>query len=331
MRRREFITLIGGAAALAPLAPLATRAQHGATRRVGFLSGLAEDDPEARDRIAAFRDEFKKLGWTPGGNVQLDARFAAGDRDRLWAQAVELVQLKPDVIVAMANTVLAALRQATRDIPIVFAQVSDPVGEGIVASLARPGGNITGLTQHEYSLGVKWLELLKELAPRVKRVAVIYDPANPAAAGYLAELTAGMQTFQVQLESSAVRDTAEIERAIASIAVAADGGLIVLPGTAPSARRDRIIALADQHRLPTVFAFRYWVVRGGLASYGIDNIDLYRRAASYVDRILKGEKAAELPVQHATKFQLVINLKTAKALGLDPPISLLARTDDVIE
>src|SRR5262245_36913211 len=226
---------------------------------------------------------------------------------------------------------LAALRQATRDIPIVFAQVTDPVGAGIVASLARPGGNITGLTQHEYSLGVKWLELLKELAPRVKRVAVIYDAANPAVAGYLAELTAGMQTFQVRLESSAVRDTAEIERAIESIAVGADGGLIVLPGPAPSARRDRIIALANQHRLPTVFAFRYWVVSGGLASYGIDNIDLYRRAASYVDRILKGEKAAELPVQHATKFQLAINLKTAKALGLDPPISLLARTDEVIE
>jgi ABC-type uncharacterized transport system substrate-binding protein len=327
MRRRDFITLLGGAAAW----PLVARAQQVAMRRVGFLSGLAEGDPEARDRIAALRDGLEKLGWTPDRNVELDYRFGAGNRDRLWAQAVELVQLKPDVLVAAANTALAALRQATQDIPIVFVQVTDPVGAGIVASLARPGGNITGLTQHEYSLGVKWLELLKELAPRVKRVAVIYDADNPAAAGYLAEITAGVPTFQVQLTSSAVRNTSEIERAIEAIAAGADAGLIVLPGPAPSARRDRIIALAERHGLPTVFAFRYWVLSGGLASYGIDNIDLYRRAASYVDRILKGEKAAELPVQHATKFQLVINMKTAKALGLDPPITLLARTDEVIE
>ena len=309
MRRREFLGALGGAAAW----PLAARAQQGARmRRIGFLSGLTEGDPEARDRIAALRDELEKLGWTPGRNIELNYRFAAGDRDRLWAQAVELVQLKPDVLLAAANTALAALRQATRDIPIVFAQVTNSVGAGIVASLARPGGNMTGLTQHEYSLGVKWLELLKELAPRVKRVAVIYDPANPAAAGYLAEITAGVPTFQVQLTSSAVRDTSEIERAIEAIAPGADAGLIVLPGPAPSARRDRIIALADRHGLPTVFAFRYWVASGGLASYGIDNIDLYRRAADYIDRILKGEKAAELPVQHATKFQLVINLKPPK-------------------
>jgi putative tryptophan/tyrosine transport system substrate-binding protein len=327
MRRREFITLLGGAAAAWPVA---ARAQQPAMRRVGFLSGLAEGDPEVRDRIAAFRDGLEKLGWTDG-NIELNYRFGAGNRDRLWAQAGELVQLKPDVLFASANTALAALRQATQDIPIVFAQVTDPVGAGIVASLARPGGNITGLTQHEYSIGVKWLELLKELAPRVKRVAVVYDADNPAAAGYLAEITAGVPTFQVQLTSSAVRNTSEIERAIEAIAAGADAGLIVLPGPAPSARRDQIITLAERHRLPTVFAFRYWVMSGGLASYGIDNIDLYRRAASYVDRILKGEKAAELPVQHATKFQLVINLKTAKALGLDPPITLLARTDEVIE
>jgi len=282
-------------------------------------------------RMEALREGLEKLGWTPGRNIEMDYRFAGGDGERLRAHAAELVRRKPDVLMASANTALAALRQATHDIPIVFAQVTDPVGAGIIASLARPGGNITGFTQHEYSIGVKWLELLKELAPRVKRVAVIYDADNPAAAGYLATITNGVSTFQVQLTSFAVRDIAEIERAITATAADADGGVIVLPGPAPSARRDRIIALAAQHRLPAVFAFRYWVVSGGLASYGIDNIDLYRRAASYIDRILKGEKAAELPVQHATKFHLAINLKTAKAVGLDPPITLLARTDEVIE
>jgi putative ABC transport system substrate-binding protein len=328
LKRREFLALVGGAAVSFPLT---ARAQPGATPRIGFLSGLREGDPEVRDRIAALHEGLEKLGWTPGRNVELDYRFGSGDRDRLWAQAVELVQLKPDVLVAAATTALAALRQATRDIPIVFVQVTDPVGAGIVASLARPGGNITGITQHEYSVGVKWLELLKELAPQIKRVSVIYDADNPAAAGYLAEITAGVAAFHVELASSAVRDASEIKRAIEAITPGSDAGLVVLPGPAPSARRDLIIGLAQQHRLPTVFAFRYWVVSGGLASYGVDNIDLYRRAATYVDRILKGEKAAELPVQHATKFQLVINMRTAKALGLDPPITLLARTDEVIE
>ena len=329
MRRRDFITLLGMAALVRPLK--ARSHQGGSRRRIGVLFGLTESDPETRDRMEALREGLEKLGWTPGRNIDLDYRFAGGDGERLRAHAAELVRLKPDVLMASASTALAALRQATHDIPIVFAQVTDPVGGGIVASLARPGGNITGFTQHEYSVGVKWLELLKELAPRVKRVAVIYDADNPAAAGYLATIANGVSTFQVQLTSFAVRDIAEIERAITATAADADGGVIVLPGSAPSARRDRIIALAAQHRLPAVFAFRYWVVSGGLASYGIDNIDLYRRAATYIDRILKGEKAAELPVQHATKFHLAINLKTAKALGLDPPITLLARTDEVIE
>ena len=329
MRRRDFITLLGIAALARPLKARAQ--QGGGMRRIGVLFGLTESDPETRDRMEALREGLEKLGWTPGRNIEMDYRFGGGDGERLRAHAAELVRRKPDVLMASASTALAALRQATHDIPIVFAQVTDPVGGGIVASLARPGGNITGFTQHEYSLGVKWLELLKELAPRVKRVAVIYDADNPAAAGYLATITSSAATFQVQLTSFAVRDTAEIERAITATATDADGGVIVLPGSAPSARRDRIIARAAQHRLPAVFAFRYWVVSGGLASYGIDNIDLYRRAASYIDRILKGEKAAELPVQHATKFHLAINLKTAKALGLDPPITLLARTDEVIE
>jgi putative tryptophan/tyrosine transport system substrate-binding protein len=329
MRRRDFITLLGMAALARPLKARAQ--QGGGMRRIGVLFGLTESDPETRDRMEALQEGLEKLGWTPGRNIEMDYRFGGGDGERLRAHAAELVRRKPDVLMASATTALAALRQATSELPIVFAQVTDPVGAGIVARLARPGGNITGFTQHEYSLGVKWLELLKELAPRVKRVAVIYDADNPAAAGYLATITSSAATFQVQLTSFAVRDTAEIERAIGATAADADAGIIVLPGSAPSARRDRIIALAAQHRLPAVFAFRYWVVSGGLASYGIDNIDLYRRAATYIDRILKGEKAAELPVQHATKFHLAINLKTAKALGLDPPITLLARTDEVIE
>jgi putative tryptophan/tyrosine transport system substrate-binding protein len=214
---------------------------------------------------------------------------------------------------------------------ILFAQVTDPVGAGFVTSLARPGGNITGFTQHEFAIGVKWLELLKELAPRVKRIAVIHHAGNPASAGYLATITPAAPTFGVELAITGVRNSADIERAIGAIAGRPDGGIIVLPGPRSLDSRNRIVALAEQHRLPSVYPFRYWVVSGGLASYGIDNIELYRLAASYVDRILKGERPADLPVQHATKFQLVINLKTAKALGLDPPITLLARTDEVIE
>jgi putative ABC transport system substrate-binding protein len=328
MKRREFITLVVGATVW----PLAVDAQQpGGMRRVGAPFGLGENDPEIRNRIDAFRQGLEKLGWTAGQNVQVDYRWASGDVERQRAQAVELVRLKPDVILAGATLALVALQRATRDIPIVFAQVTDPVGAGFVASLARPGGNITGFTQHEFAIGVKWLELLKQIAPRVNRVAVIYDADNPASAGYLATIAAGVPAFGVEVVSSGVRDTADIERAIDAIAGTPDGGLIVLPGPAASNRRDRIIALADRHGLPAVYAFRYWVMSGGLASYGIDNIDLYRLAAAYVDRILKGEKPADLPVQHATKFQLVINLKTAKALGLDIPITLLARTDEVIE
>ncbi len=329
MKRREFITLLAGATAALPLG---ARAQHlGTMPRVGVLFGIAEKDPEGRNRIDAFRHGLEKLGWMAGQNVQIESRWAGGDLDRLKAQAAELVRLKPDVLVAGATVSLVALQEATRDIPIVFAQVTDPVGAGFVRSLARPGGNITGFTQHEFAIGVKWLELLKELAPRVKRVAVIYHTDNPASAGYLTTITPAAPTFGVELTTTGVRNIAEIERAIDAIAGTSDGGIIVLPGPAPSTGRNRIIALSEQHRLPAVYPFRYWVVSGGLASYGIDNIELYRLAATYVDRILKGEKPADLPVQHATKFQLVINLKTAKALGLDPPITLLARTDEVIE
>jgi putative tryptophan/tyrosine transport system substrate-binding protein len=329
VKRREFIKLLAGATAALPLG---ARAQHlGTMPRVGVLFGIAEKDPEGRNRIDAFRHGLEKLGWMAGQNVQIESRWAGGDLDRLKAQAAELVRLKPDVLVAGATVSLVALQEATRDIPIVFAQVTDPVGAGFVRSLARPGGNITGFTQHEFAIGVKWLELLKELAPRVKRVAVIYHTDNPASAGYLTTITPAAPTFGVELTTTGVRNIAEIERAIDAIAGTSDGGIIVLPGPAPSTGRNRIIALSEQHRLPAVYPFRYWVVSGGLASYGIDNIELYRLAATYVDRILKGEKPADLPVQHATKFQLVINLKTAKALGLDPPITLLARTDEVIE
>ena len=329
MKRREFITLLGGAAVAWPL--VARAQQGGAMPRVGVLFGIDENDPEGRNRIDAFRQGLEKLGWKPGQNLRIESRWAAGDLERLKAQAAELVQLKPDVLLAGATLSLVALQRATPDIPIVFAQVTDPVGAGFVTSLARPGGNITGFTQHEFAISVKWLELLKELAPRVKRVAVIHLAENPASAGYLATMTPAASIFGVELTTIPVRNTADIDRAVDGIASTSDGGIIVLPGPAPSSRRNRIIALAEQHHLPAVYPFRYWVISGGLASYGIDNVDLYRLAATYVDRILKGEKPADLPVQHATKFQLVINLKTAKALGLDPPITLLARTDEVIE
>ena len=329
MRRREFITLLGGAAAAWPRA---ARAQHGsAMLRVGALFGIAEGDPEARNRIDAFRQGLEKLGWTLGKNLQLESRWAGGDLERLRAQAAELVNHKPDVLLAGATVSMLALQQATRDIPIVFAQVTDPVGAGFVNSLARPGGNITGFTQHEFAIGVKWLELLKELAPHIKRVAVIYLVDNPASDGYLATITPAAPTLGIELTTNGVRTITDIEQAIEAIAGTPNGGLILLPGPTPSNRRERIIALTEQRRLPAVYPFRYWVANGGLASYGIDNIELYRLAATYVDRILKGEKPADLPVQHATKFQLVINLKTAKALGLDPPITLLARTDEIIE
>ncbi len=245
--------------------------------------------------------------------------------------AAELVSLKPEVIFASATTALAVLQQATRTVPIVFAQVTDPVGAGFISSLARPGGNITGVTQHEFTIGVKWLELLKQLAPRVTRVAVLHDPGNPAVAGYMREIEPAARSLGVAVSAFAMSDGAQIAHAIDGFAAGPGGGMILLPGPVGTHNRELIIALAARHALPAVYPFRYHVVSGGLASYGVDNIDLYRRAAWHVDRILKGEKAAEVPVEHASKFELVINLKTAKALGLDPPITLLARTDEVIE
>ena len=329
MRRREFIAGLAGSAAAA----LAARAQQpDRMRRIGVLfGGLAETDPEGQARVAAFREGLQKLGWTEGRNVRIATRWAAGDADRLRAYAAELVAIAPDAILAGGTPALAALQQATRTVPIVFAQVGDPVGLGFVSSLARPGGNITGFAPYEFAIGVKWLELLKQIAPRVTRVAFMYDPANPAWAGYLAELEAAASSFGVRVSGAAVHNAAEIERAVDALAREPNGGLIAMTTPAVQAHRESIIALSARHRLPAVYGYRFFVTSGGLASYGIDNIDLYRGAASYVDRVLKGEKPGELPVQFATKFELVINLKTAKALGLDVPITLLARTDEVIE
>jgi len=315
---------------LASLLPAAAQTSDG-IRRVAALFSQAENDPEGQARAAAFERGLQDLGWTKGQNIHIDYRWAGGSIERMRPYASELVTLNPDVIFASATVALTALQQATNTIPIVFAQVTDPVGAGFVQSLARPDGNITGHTQHEFAIGAKWLELLKQLAPRVTRVAILYDPANPATSGYLREIESAAPVFAVQVSAFAVRDKSDITSALDLFATEPNGSLILLPGPVGANNRDLIITLTARHQLPAVYAFRYHVVSGGLASYGVDNIDLYRRAAWYVDRILKGEKPADLPVQHATKFQLVINLKTARALGLDPPISLLARTDEVIE
>jgi putative tryptophan/tyrosine transport system substrate-binding protein len=327
VKRRDFITLLGGAAAW----PFLALGQSERMRHIGVLSSIAEDDPEAKARVGVFEESLRKLGWTSGRNIRIDYRWAAGDAARLKPYAAELVGSAPDVIFAIATTSLAALARETRTVPIVFVQVADPVGGGFVATLARPGGNITGFTQHEFAVGVKWLELLKEIAPRIVRVATIYDSAQPNGPAFLSVIEAGAPSFGVQVSGLPVRDTHEIERGINAFANDPNGGLIVLASALTVARRELIVSLAARSRLPSVYPFRFFATAGGLASYGVDNIDLYRQAASYVDRILKGEKPGELPVQHATKFELVINLKTAKALGLDPPITLLARTDEVIE
>jgi putative ABC transport system substrate-binding protein len=329
LKRRQFITLVGGAAAW----PLAAHAQQIASkvRRIGVLMNVAESDPVGQARVAAFREGLGKLGWVEGRDVQIEYRWFAGDPERARAYAAELVKLKPDVILAGAAPSLAALQHETRIVPIVFAQVADPVAAGFVTSLARPGGNITGFAQFEYSIGVKWVELLKQIAPQVTRVAVIYDPENPEAKEYLPAIEAAARSFDLRVSIAAVRNAATIERAIDEFTREPNGSLIPVPGPVMATERDLIISLTKLHRLPNVFAWRYYPTSGGLASYGVDNIDLYTRAASYIDRILKGEKPGDLPIQQPSKFELVINLKTAKALGLDPPISLLARTDEVIE
>jgi putative tryptophan/tyrosine transport system substrate-binding protein len=327
-RRREFIALIAGAATW----PLAVRAQQpDRVRRVGALIGLLEGDSEGQARLGAFRSGLQELGWLESRNIQIDYRWAGDDAARLQAYAAELVSLKPDVIFAASGTPLAALHRETRTIPIVFANSNDPVSDGFVTSWARPGGNISGFATFENSAAVKWLELLKQIAPHVARVAVIYDPAQPSSAEFVRIMGAGATAFGVQLFAAGVHDAAEIEQAIAPFADGPNGGLIVLASVATAVHRKAIIRLAARHSLPAVYQYRLFVVDGGLASYGVDILDLYRRAASYIDRILKGEKPGELPIQAATKFELAINLRTARALGLEVPAMLLARTDDVIE
>jgi putative ABC transport system substrate-binding protein len=299
-------------------------------RRVGVLMNLAADDPGSPVRIAAFAQALQQLGWTLGRNVQTDYRWGAGDADRIRRYAAELVALTPDVILASGTPSVASLQQTTRTVPVVFVSVVDPVGAGFVASLARPGGNATGFLMFEYGISGKWLELLKQIAPGVTRAAVLRDAATTGM-GQLGALQAVAPSFGVELSPIGVRDAGEIERAVAAFALGSNGGLIVTGSTLAVVHRHLIVTLAARHKLPAVYPFRFFVTGGGLISYGPDTIDPFRRAAGYVDRILKGEKPADLPVQAPTKYELVINLKTAKALGLAVPPTLLARADEVIE
>jgi putative tryptophan/tyrosine transport system substrate-binding protein len=326
VNRRKFITLLGGAAAAWPLAVSAE--QPGRIRRVGILLGTTASGPEP---VPAFVQGMRELGWADGRNVRFEYRAVAGDIDRFRTYAAELVSQSPDVILVQSNPGLAALQQASRSIPIVFVQVADPVGSGFIASLARPGGNITGFTNFEPSMGSKWLELLKEINPQVTRGLVLMHPETIANVNMARAADAAAPTVGIKVTVAGVHDAAEIERAITAFASAPNSGLIVIPHTVTVVNHGRIIDLADRNRLPTVFAFRYSAATGALISYGVDADDLYRRASAYVDRILRGAMPAELPVQAPNKFELVINLKTAKALGLDVPPTLLARADEVIE
>jgi putative ABC transport system substrate-binding protein len=330
LRRRQFITLLGGTAVAWPLAAGAQQRER--MRRIGVLMSLAADDPDGPPRVSAFAQGLQERGWTVGGNVRIDYRWGASDLDRFRKYADELVALAPDVIVATAGSIVAALQQTSRTVPIVFVTTIDPVGSGFVASLARPGGNATGFTSWEFSLSGKLLELLKEVAPRVTRVAVLRDPFVPAGSAGFAAIQTVAPSFGVELIPVGVRDADEIERGIAAFAHGSNDGLIMVgPPSSAQRHRDLIITLAARYKLPAVYSSTYFSAGGGLVSYGIDAIDQYRRAADYVDRILKGEKPADLPVQAPTKYELAINLKTAKALGLEVPPTLLARADEVIE
>jgi putative ABC transport system substrate-binding protein len=328
MRRREFITLIGSAAVV----PLVAGAQPSESmRRVGVLMSTAADDREGQARIGAFRQGLQKLGWIEGQNVRLDIRWGGGDADLDRRFAAELVALTPDVILATASSTVAALQGATRTVPVVFAHAVDPVAAGFVDSLARPGGNATGFVLFEYGISAKWLELLKEIAPSVTRAGVLRDPAMAAGTGQFGALQSVAPSFGVELSPVNVRDAGEIERVVTAFARSSNGGLIVTASPLATLHRDLIVALAARHKLCAVYNLRLFVTAGGLISYGSDVPDLLRRAAGYVDRILKGEKPADLPVQAPTKFEMVVNIKTARALGITVPPSLLARADEVIE
>jgi putative ABC transport system substrate-binding protein len=330
MRRRDFITLLGGAAAAWPLAARAQ--QPDGMRRIGVLMSTAENDSNAPIRIGAFKRGLEQLGWIEGRNIRIDLRWAAGDLAQSSKKyAAELVALKPDVLLATAGPTVAALQGETRSVPIIFAHAVDPVGAGFVASLARPNSNATGFLLFEFSIGAKWLELLKEFAPNLMRIAVLRDPTSAAGIGQFAAIQGAASSSRIELSTINVRNPDEIDSAVMTFARSVDGGLIVPASPPATQHREQIIKLAARHKLPAIYFERFLVADGGLMSYGPDLAEQYRRAASYVDRVLKGEKPADLPVQAPTKYELAINLKTAKALGLTVPPTLLARADEVIE
>jgi putative ABC transport system substrate-binding protein len=325
--RRELIAAVGSAVAW----PLAAKAQQpGRIRRIGILMNLSADDPESAARITAFVQGLQQLGWTGGRNIRIDYRWGAGDAERIRKYAAELVALAPDVILGVGATV-DTLQRTTRSIPIVFVQVADPVGRGIVGNLAHPGGNATGFTSYEFSMSGKLLELLKQIAPSMTKAAVLRDPTIPSGTGQFGAIQSVASSLGLEVMPLDVRDAREIEHAISDFARQPNRGLVVISGPSAAVHRALIITLSVRHRLPAVYPWRYFVADGGLISYGPDAIDEYRRAAEYVDRILKGERPADLPVQAPTKYELVINLKTAKAIGLDVPATVLARTDEIIE
>jgi putative ABC transport system substrate-binding protein len=330
VKRREFIRLLGGAAAAWPLAARAQQPER--MRRLGVLMAYAESDREGQADVAAFRQELQRLGWIEGRNLRIDSRWAALDAEAMERFAKELVALRPDLIFSQSTPTTATLLRQTRTVPIIFANVADPVGSGFVASLSRPGGNVTGFTILEGSVAGKWLELLKEIAPRVARVAFLFNPKTaPYAEFYLKSFRTAAASFAVEAIAAPVHDTSELASAIATLALEPNCGVIVMPDASMDTYRTEIISLAARNALPAVYPFHYWAELGGLLSYGSEQIDNFRRAATYVDRILKGDKPADLPVQAPVKYVLEINLKTAKALGLDVPPSLLARADEVIE
>jgi putative ABC transport system substrate-binding protein len=329
MKRRSFITFLGGAAAW----PLAARAQQPARmRRIGVLNSVAADDPQSQRRMTALVQGLQQLGWTDGRNVLIETRWGAGDAERLRRYAAELVAFAPDVIVAATTSSMVPLQQATSTVPIVFVQVTDAVGVGFAESMSRPGGNATGFAMFpDYGVSAKWLELLKQLVQRVRRAGVLRDPSNPSGIGLMAAMQGVAPVLGVELSPLGVRDAPEIERTIAAFAQRPNGGMILIPTTPTFIHRQLIIDLAARHRLPTIYPYRYFVAAGGLICYGPNEIEQYWQAAGYVDRILKGEKPADLPVQAPTKYETVLNLKTAKALGLEIPATIYARADEVIE
>ena len=330
MKRREFITLLGGAAVVLPLGARAE--QGGRVSRVIFFHALTENDPEELTRVVAFRQGLEALGWTENRNIQIEHRYAGGNFGSIQAYTTEAVSSAPDLIVGSSTPIIAALKQATGTIPIVFSILNDPVGQGLVASLSRPGGNITGFTFIDFPLIGKWMEMLKEVAPRIRHMVLMFNPnSTPSYTRFLREFGAAQAHLAAEVSALPVRDEAEIGAAIGALASEATGGLIAAPDAFINSRRRLIMALTERHRVPAIYSYRQFVTEGALISYGPDTLDIIRRSTSYVDRILKGEKPADLPVQAPTKYELVINTKTAKTLGLEIPPSLLARADEVIE